>query len=140
MKPFSLSALISALLLAPPALSADTLPDVGQAGSGLLQVLLSLAVVIGLLWGSLYLLRHLQAARANPAGGLKVIAATAVGQRERVVVVEIGDQWLVVGVAPGRVNALTTLPRQASPDISIASRKEPTKEFSAWLKQMMERK
>jgi flagellar protein FliO/FliZ len=35
-----------------------------------------------------------------------------VGQRERVVVVEIGDDWLVLGVAAGQVRALHTLPAQ----------------------------
>ena len=35
-----------------------------------------------------------------------------VGQRERVVVVEVGGSWLVLGVAPGQVRALHTLPAQ----------------------------
>ena len=41
-----------------------------------------------------------------PAGAIKVIGGVAVGQRERVVVVEVGGTWLVVGVAPGQVRAL----------------------------------
>jgi flagellar protein FliO/FliZ len=40
-----------------------------------------------------------------------VVSSASVGTRERVVVVEVGESWLVVGVAPGSVNALMTLPK-----------------------------
>ena len=35
-----------------------------------------------------------------------------VGQRERVVVVEIGNTWLVLGIAAGQVRALHTMPAE----------------------------
>src|SRR5450830_399046 len=40
----------------------------------------------------------------------KIIGGVSVGTRERVLVVEVADQWIVVGVAPGRVNTLATMP------------------------------
>jgi flagellar protein FliO/FliZ len=43
------------------------------------------------------------------------VATQALGQRERVVLVEIGDDWLLLGVAPGQVSALHTGPRSALP-------------------------
>ena len=39
-------------------------------------------------------------------------AALNLGGRERMLVVEVGNQWIVVGASPGRVNALATMPRQ----------------------------
>lgn len=109
-----------------------------EAGSSLLQVILSLVVVVLLLLGTLYLLKRLSAPRGAGAGLLRVIAGAAVGTRERVVVVEVGDTWLVLGVAPGSVTALHQLPRQ---DVPAAS---PTgsggKDFAGWLKQVMERR
>lgn len=133
------SFMLSSLLLSSSALAADAPPAVASAGTGLLQVLLALAVVVALLWGSLHLLKRLQAGRGGMGTGIKVVAATAVGPRERVVVVEIGEQWLVVGVAPGRVNALSTLPRQALPE-SVEPQPATAKDFAAWLKQMMEKR
>ena len=47
---------------------------------------------------------------------IKLIATQAVGQRERVVLVEVADQWLLLGVAPGQVTALQTLPKATLPD------------------------
>jgi flagellar protein FliO/FliZ len=37
-----------------------------------------------------------------------------VGQRERVVVVEVGATWLVLGVTSNQVNTLHSLPAQAA--------------------------
>jgi len=45
-----------------------------------------------------------------------VVSSVMVGQRERVVVVEIGDAWLVLGVAAGQVRALHTMPAGKLPD------------------------
>lgn len=46
---------------------------------------------------------------------LKVIASTAVGNRERVVVVEVSDTWLVLGVTSGSVTRLHEMPVQETP-------------------------
>jgi flagellar protein FliO/FliZ len=82
-------------------------------GSGLGQMLLGLGGVLALLVASLWLLKRLTAVRGPASGMMRVVAATAVGGRERVVIVEVGSTWLVLGVAPGRVSALAEIPRQA---------------------------
>ena len=109
-----------------------------ETGSSLLQVVLSLIVVVALLVGCLYVLKRLSAPRGAGAGLLRVIAAVAVGTRERVVVVEVGDTWLVLGVAPGSVSALRQLPRQEAPVAGPAIANAMN--FAEWLKQMMERR
>jgi flagellar protein FliO/FliZ len=111
------------------------LPD---AGAGLLQVFLGLGVVIAAIVGGLWLLKRVSAPHGAAAGALRVIAGTSVGPRERVVLLEVEDTWLVVGVAPGQVNALHQMPRgklAAATPIGPAG-----KDFGAWLKQVMERK
>jgi flagellar protein FliO/FliZ len=67
---------------------------------------------------------------------LRVIAGTAVGTRERVVVLEVGSTWLVLGVAPGRVTALAEMPREKLP-----AQPEPgeAKDFAGRLKQLIDR-
>ena len=72
------------------------------------QMLLGLAVVVGLLLGTLWLLKRVAAPRGG-ASALKVLGAAPVGPRERVVLVEIAGKVLVLGVAPGRVSTLHTL-------------------------------
>ncbi len=53
--------------------------------------------------------------RPTSAAALKAVATLSVGARERVVVIEAGESWLVLGVAPGRVNKLHVMPRQELP-------------------------
>jgi flagellar protein FliO/FliZ len=91
-------------------------PAQPSLGSGLGQMLLGLAGVLALLVGSLWLLKRLTSVRGPASGMMRVVAATAVGSRERVVIVEVGTTWLVLGVAPGRVSALAEIPRQAVPE------------------------
>ncbi|OHV12357.1 flagellar biosynthetic protein FliO [Kushneria phosphatilytica] len=76
----------------------------GKTAGGLLVVL----AIIGL---CTWLIRRLGRSRLmGSQRHLKVIASQSVGQRERVVMVEVEDTWLVLGVAPGSVRTLHTLP------------------------------
>ncbi|MCF8184950.1 MAG: flagellar biosynthetic protein FliO [Polynucleobacter sp.] len=76
---------------------------------------LALIGVLALLIGSLWLLKKLTVQRGD-AGLMRIVSATAVGGRERIVIVEVGSTWLVLGVAPGRVSALAEIPRQSLPE------------------------
>ncbi|HEX4884545.1 MAG TPA: flagellar biosynthetic protein FliO [Casimicrobiaceae bacterium] len=77
----------------------------------LLQTTLGLVLVLALIAGAAWLAKRFAPGVARGALPLPVVASQAVGQRERVVVVEVGDQWLVLGVAPGHVSALASIPR-----------------------------
>jgi flagellar protein FliO/FliZ len=39
----------------------------------------------------------------------RIVGGVSLGSRERLVVVEVGTQWIVVGVTPGRITALANL-------------------------------
>jgi flagellar protein FliO/FliZ len=97
-----------ALLLIPsPALAAS-----GTATS-MLTVLLSLALILGGFVALAWLARrYLPGMGAQ--GVVKVVGTTPVGARERVVVVEVDDTWLLLGVGGGNVRLLHTLPKPAA--------------------------
>jgi len=124
------------LALALPNLAAAESAGAPELGASVVQMLAGLGVVLALVFASLYLLKRLAAPRGTAAGLMRVVAATAVGPRERVVVLEIGDTWLVLGTAPGSVTALTQLPRQDLP----AATSVAGKDFAGWLKQITERR
>ena len=85
-------------------------PAVSAAGS-LLQVFIGLVAVLLLIAATAWAAKRLGVSRGSSSSLLHVVSSTSVGTRERVVVVEVGESWLVVGVAPGSVNALMTLPK-----------------------------
>jgi len=82
---------------------------------GMLQVLAGLAVVLALVVGFAWLMRRVGPMQAGGGRLVRVLGGAAVGARERVILVEVSDTWLVVGVAPGQVRALATLPRGEIP-------------------------
>jgi flagellar protein FliO/FliZ len=138
MKRFSCRAFACALPFAAVAASARA-GDAAVASAGnLLQVLLGLVVVLGCMAGAAWAVRRFGLAKSASAGAVKVIGGVSVGTRERVMVVEVADQWIVVGVAPGRVNALSTMPRQEG--IALSEPAPVAKNFSAWLKQTIEKR
>lgn len=89
-------------------------PAISPAGS-LLQVFVGLVAVLLLIAATAWVAKRFGVMRGGGSHLLQVVGSASVGARERVVVVEIGESWLVVGVAPGSVNALTTLPRGQVP-------------------------
>lgn len=105
------AALAAASLAALPAIAQTESAATPSAGS-LVQATLGLALVLALIVAIAWIAKRITPGALR--GGslpLTIVASQAVGQRERVVVVEIADQWLVLGVAPGRVSALSSLPK-----------------------------
>ncbi|MEQ1662714.1 MAG: flagellar biosynthetic protein FliO [Thiobacillus sp.] len=121
---------LSALATTAPA----TAPAVG-AGS-LFQVIFGLVVVLGLILGIAWIGRRMGLTKIAGGHALSVVASTSVGTRERVVIVETGHTWLVVGVAPGSVNLLTTMPRAESSPAPLAA---PSAGFAARLQSLIEK-
>ncbi len=96
-----------------------------------------LILVLALLLGTLWLLKRISQPRGAAAGLMRVVAGVAVGTRERVVILELGNSWLVLGVAPGQVTTLAEIPRQ---EVPTAADNACRKRLSAWLKQVIERR
>lgn len=104
-------------------------------GNSLIQMFFALAGVIAILFLFLWVLKKLTTQRGSAAGLLRVVAATAVGTRERVVVLEIGSTWLVLGVAQGHVSALAEIPRQPATEQPATTKPAP----SHWLQKLLNR-
>lgn len=117
------------------------MPQLGNANSnpvGLLQVFLSLSLVLAVLIGCAWALKRFGPQQITGGANLRIVGGLSLGGRERVVVLEVGEHWIVVGAAPGQVSALATLPKQDSmPDMSD-TKLNPN--FATWLKQMMEKR
>ena len=112
------------------------------AATSLLQTILALLVVLGTLVGLAWALKRFGPRPAAGTSNLHVVGALNLGGRERIMVVEVGEQWIVVGASPGRINALATMPRQqgiaaSQADAATASQ---APNFAQWLKQTIEKR
>lgn len=115
----------------------------GSGAAGLLQTIFALLLVLGLLIGLAWLLKRYGPKPGGGLANLRVVGALNLGGRERIMVVEVGDQWIVVGAAPGRVNALHTMPRQEvdlGAGTGAAQAGIPATRFADWLKNTMDKR
>ncbi len=107
-----------AVLPTVPAATPEPVRSFGAAG--LLQAGFGLAMVVALIFLCAWAARRFGLQTSGSGRLLKVVSSAMVGQRERVVVVEIGDSWLVLGVAAGQVRALHTMPAEKLNEASTA--------------------
>lgn len=112
-----------------------------SAAGSLVQTILSLGFVIALLVGLAWLLKRFGPKHITGGTKVKLVGALSVGARERILVVEVGDQWIVVGASPGRMNALATMPRQESDEAELAGTQTvPGANFAEWFKQTIDKR
>ena len=119
-----------------PLLAQTTAQETPSVSSGaILQMLFGLALIIGVLFAGAYLLRRLNGGRSfGHAGPMKVIGGMMISPRERILLIEVGESWLVIGVVPGQIKTLHTLPKGELP--ADAGNDKP---FGHWLRQITER-
>ena len=138
-----LFACVAGLLMTVTAVANDKfpapIPAAAPSSSGsVFTMIFGLLVVLGIMASIAWLLKRSGLSTISGSGiPLKVVGGVSVGTRERVMVVEVADQWIVVGVAPGRVNTLATLPRQ---EYASTPTTPAAKNFSSWLKQTIEKR
>ena len=120
---------------------AYTPPTAAVSSGSILQVVFSLLLVLAAVVVVAWILKRINLPQYGAGSLLKVIGGVAVGQRERIVLVEVNDTWLVVGVAPGQVRTLHSMPKTDLPISQTgAPNTESGKTFQSWLKQVMEKR
>ena len=110
---------MACLLMTTGSLSAETaMPPlkspVGMArevmSSGfVMQVFSALAIVLVCVIGLAWMTRRFGRLQSSANGALRMIDGMALSTRERIVLVQVGDTQVLLGVAPGRVEALHVL-------------------------------
>lgn len=101
-----------------------------------LNWVLGLIMVLCLFFACAWLVKKTGALSINARSNLKVIAGVSLGMREKLILVQVGDKQLVLGVTPGRIDNLLVLEgdEQLFKD---AQDKQLENDFSSKLKQMM---
>lgn len=101
-----------------PSVTTSAAPS-GVASLG--QVTLALALVLALIFVAAWLMRRLRGFGKTGTGALDIIADLPVGQKERAVLIRVGTQQVLIGVAPGRISTLHVLdePVSVTPPSSV---------------------
>ncbi len=97
------------ILASGPVAASQPLP--GVEGAAVVRIILALLLVLAMIAGLAWMLRRYGPVQGAVSGEMRVLASLSVGHRERVVLVQIGETQLLLGVAPGRVQTLHVLDR-----------------------------
>ena len=116
--------------VAAPAAGAVTVPPVGALTSGigaqLAQLVLGLLLVVGLIFVLAWLMRRVQ--RAGPGGNqvIELVGSRALGPRDRLVLVQVGNEQVLLGVSPGSITALHVM----NEPVQVPEAQNATPEFA----------
>ena len=89
-----------------------------NAGESAFSVFLSLILVVLVIFFLAWAMRRMGAGGFRSNSVLKIIGGVSMGSRERIVLVQVGEQQLLLGVAPGRVQTLHVLEESVDTDVT----------------------
>jgi flagellar protein FliO/FliZ len=124
------------VLAAEPVAAATTAaPAVSSGVAGqLTQLVFGLLLVLGLIFFLAWLLRRVQ--QAGPAGKgqvIELIGSRALGPRDRLMLVQVGNEQILLGLSPGSITALHVLKEP----VQVPSTEKTTPEFALRLMELM---
>ena len=86
------------------------IPQVDPLSSGyLIKLTLGLIAIVLLIFGLAWLMKKMQLTQFSQNGLIQIISAISVGQRDRIALIQVGDEQVLVGLTPGSIKKLHTL-------------------------------
>ncbi|BAU75687.1 flagellar biosynthetic protein FliO [Metapseudomonas furukawaii] len=134
---FSGLALMPLSVLAAESAPVAPVPAAVQVGSGMAaqlgQLAIGLLLVVGLIFLLAWLLRRVQ--RMAPRGGqvIKLVATQALGPRDRLVLVQVGGEQILLGLSAGRITPLHVLKEP----VHLADAQAASPEFAQRLMELL---
>ncbi|UVL86683.1 flagellar biosynthetic protein FliO [Pseudomonas sp. B21-028] len=117
---------------------ASTAAIASTAGSGLAgqlaQLVLGLLLVLGVIFLLAWLLRRVQ--QAGPTGKgqvIDIVGSRALGPRDRLVLVQVGNEQILLGLSPGTITALHVLKEP----VQVPATDQATPEFAQRLMELL---
>ena len=123
---------LGAFAAEPVALAAA--PAVGGNVAGqLTQLVLGLLLVVGMIFVLAWLVRRVLRIGPGNAQVIELVGSRALGARDRLVLVQVGEEQILLGLTPGRITPLHVLKHP----VSVAQTEAATPEFAQRLMELM---
>lgn len=107
----------------------------GPSASGqLTQLVLGLLLVLGLIFFLAWLLRRVQNAAPRGQQVIEIVGTRVIGPRDRLLLVQVGNEQILIGHTPGTLTALHVLAEPVQ--VPVAAR-QATPEFAQRLMELL---
>ena len=120
------------LAAATPTATPATAP--GSLGGQLAQMVFGLLLVVGLIFFLAWVLRRMQSTAVKGGQVIEIVGSRAIGPRDRLLLVQVGKEQILIGHTPGSIEALHVL---AEPVEVPAGTRQATPEFAQRLMELM---
>ncbi|MDG1580325.1 flagellar biosynthetic protein FliO [Pseudomonas sp. GOM6] len=104
-----------------------------DVGSQLVQLMLGLLVVVALIFALAWLLRRVQQIGPRGNQAIKLVASQALGPRDRLLLVQVGGEQILLGISAGRITPLHVLREP----VSLGDAEPATPEFAQRLMELL---
>ncbi|MGI0115281.1 flagellar biosynthetic protein FliO [Zooshikella sp. RANM57] len=101
----------------------------------LIQVVLALAVVLLVIFAAAWIVKRSGAIKPMTSPVIKNLAVMSVGSKERLVLVQIGDKQILLGISPAGMNTIHVFDQPV-----ITSKNEVSNDFSKRLMEMIKQR
>ncbi len=120
----------------------DIIKSDPMSGDYLMQLILGLLVVVLCIVALAWFAKKMNRFNSIADDSLKIISGMSMGTRERIVLLQVGGEQLLLGVSPGRINTLHVLNSTVNDSVVKSSNKAPldienNQGFADKLKSMM---
>nr|WP_162874737.1 flagellar biosynthetic protein FliO [Pseudomonas viridiflava] len=102
-------------------------------GGQVVQLLFGLLLVVGLIFALAWLMRRVQRGVPGNAQVIELVGSRAIGPRDRLVLVQVGEEQILLGVTPGRITPLHVL----NQPVQVPERQPVNSEFAQRLMDLM---
>ncbi|MBU2710442.1 flagellar biosynthetic protein FliO [Zooshikella harenae] len=101
----------------------------------LIQVVLALAVVLFVIFAAAWIVKRSGAIKPMASPAIKNLAVMPVGSKERLVLVQIGEKQILLGISPAGMNTIHVFDQPV-----ITSKNEVSNDFSKRLMEMIKQR
>jgi flagellar protein FliO/FliZ len=97
---------------------------------------IGLIIVLGIFFACVWFMKKMGALQINAKDNMKVVGGLSLGMREKLVLVQLGEKQLLLGITPGNIEKLMVL--EGEDKLFQKSEAEASEaDFSSKLKQVM---
>ena len=93
----------------------EVVPTSPVGAGDMVQVTLGLFAVLVIIGGLAWVVKRMGRFQSLGSGAIQVVGGVSLSQRERIVLLQVGNEQLLIGVAPGTVQTLHVLNEPIAP-------------------------
>ena len=98
----------------------------GLNAESLIQVLIALILVVLIIFALSFVLKKFNMLPGGSSGLIKIVDAISLGSKDRLLLVQVGDDQMLISASPGRISKLHKLTASVVPE-QISSTENPEK-------------